>query len=62
MARSGTCGRFSVPRSPQPVALQKVWISRKLLHPMGEVAAMELLLDRLKVTKTNNEFFDAMKR
>jgi transcription termination factor Rho len=42
--------------------LQKVWILRKLLHPMEEIAAMEFLLDRLKVTKTNNEFFDSMKR
>ncbi len=42
--------------------LQKIWILRKLLHPMGEVAAMEFLLDRLKATKTNAEFFDAMKR
>ncbi len=42
--------------------LQKVWILRKLLHPMEEVAAMEFLLDRLKATKTNAEFFDAMKR
>ena len=43
-------------------SLQKVWILRKLLHPMDEVAAMEFLLDRLKATKTNGEFFDAMKR
>lgn len=42
--------------------LQKVWILRKLLHPMDEVAAMEFLLDRLKATKTNAEFFEAMKR
>jgi transcription termination factor Rho len=42
--------------------LQKVWILRKLLHPMEEIAAMEFLLDRLKVTKTNSEFFDSMKR
>ncbi len=42
--------------------LQKIWILRKLLHPMDEVAAMEFLLDRLKATKTNAEFFDAMKR
>lgn len=42
--------------------LQKVWILRKLLHPMEEIAAMEFLLDRLKTTKTNSEFFDAMKR
>jgi len=43
-------------------ALQKTWILRKLLHPMDEVAAMEFLLDRLKATRTNNEFFESMKR
>jgi transcription termination factor Rho len=42
--------------------LQKIWILRKLLHPMEEIAAMEFLLDRLKVTKTNSEFFESMKR
>jgi transcription termination factor Rho len=42
--------------------LQKMWILRKILHPMDELAAMEFLLDKLKVTKTNNEFFDSMKR
>ncbi len=42
--------------------LQKMWILRKLLHPMDELAAMEFMLDRLKSTKTNAEFFDAMKR
>ena len=45
-----------------PEVLQKVWILRKLLQPMDEIQAMEFLLDRLKATKTNNEFFDAMKR
>ena len=42
--------------------LQKIWILRKLLHPMDELAAIEFLLDRLKDTKTNTEFFAAMKR
>jgi len=42
--------------------LQKMWILRKLLHPMEEVQAMEFLLDRLKATKTNGAFFDSMKR
>ncbi len=42
--------------------LQKVWILRKLLQPMEEIQAMEFLLDRLKATKNNAEFFDAMKR
>jgi transcription termination factor Rho len=46
----------------KPDELQKVWILRKLLHPMEDLAAMEFLLDRLKGTKTNNEFFDSMKR
>ncbi len=41
--------------------LQKMWILRKILHPMDELAAMEFLFDKLKVTKTNQEFFDAMK-
>ncbi|MDH5691673.1 MAG: transcription termination factor Rho [Gammaproteobacteria bacterium] len=45
-----------------PEELQKMWILRKLLHPMEELSAMEFLLDRLKDTKTNEEFFDAMKR
>ena len=45
-----------------PDELQKMWILRKLLNPMDEVAAMEFLLDRLKVTKVNSEFFDSMKR
>jgi transcription termination factor Rho len=41
--------------------LQKMWILRKILHPMDELAAMEFLLDKLKHTKTNGEFFDSMK-
>jgi len=42
--------------------LQKIWILRKFLHPMDEIEAMEFLIGRLQQTKTNNEFFDAMKR
>jgi transcription termination factor Rho len=42
--------------------LQKIWILRKLLHPMDELASIEFLLDKMKDTKTNGEFFDAMKR
>ena len=42
--------------------LQKIWILRKLLHPMEELAAMEFMLDRLKESKTNDEFFASMKR
>jgi len=46
----------------KPDELQKMWILRKLLHPMDELAAMEFLMDKLKATKTNAEFFDSMKR
>ncbi|MEM7542111.1 MAG: transcription termination factor Rho [Pseudomonadota bacterium] len=46
----------------KPDELQKMWILRKLLHPMEEIGAMEFLLERLKTTKNNAEFFDAMKR
>lgn len=42
--------------------LQKMWILRKILNNMDEVAAIEFLLERLKGTKTNEEFFEAMKR
>jgi transcription termination factor Rho len=42
--------------------LAKIWILRKLLHPMDELAAVEFLLDKMKDTKTNAEFFDSMKR
>ena len=46
----------------KPDELQKVWILRKLLHPMDELAAIEFLLGKMKDTKTNAAFFDAMKR
>jgi transcription termination factor Rho len=42
--------------------LAKMWILRKLLHPMDELAAIEFLLDKMKDTKSNSEFFEAMKR
>jgi transcription termination factor Rho len=45
-----------------PKELQKLWILRKLLHPMDELAAMEFLLDKLKSTKSNAQFFESMKR
>ncbi len=45
----------------KPDELQKMWILRKILHPMDELAAMEFLFDKLKISKTNEEFFDAMK-
>ncbi len=46
----------------EPDELQKMWVLRKVLHPMDELAAMELVIDRLKQTKTNAQFFEAMKR
>ncbi|MDF2180392.1 transcription termination factor Rho [Aliiglaciecola sp. CAU 1673] len=42
--------------------LQKMWILRKIVHEMSEIDAMEFLIDKLSMTKTNNEFFDAMRR
>jgi transcription termination factor Rho len=42
--------------------LQKMWVLRKVLHPMDELAAIEFLLNKLQDTKTNAEFFEAMKR
>ena len=45
-----------------PGELAKMWILRKLLHPMDELAAIEFLLDKMKDTKSNSEFFEAMKR
>lgn len=46
----------------KPDELQKMWILRKILHEMDEIAAIEFLLDRMKDTKSNDEFFKAMKR
>ncbi len=46
----------------EPELLQKIWILRKLLHPMDELSAIEFLLDKMKDTKTNDEFFKFMKR
>ena len=42
--------------------LQKAWILRKLLYPMDEIEAMEFLLEKMKQTKNNAEFFDLMRR
>ena len=46
----------------EPELLQKIWILRKLLHPMDEIGAMEFMLDKMKNTKSNDEFFSSMKR
>jgi len=42
--------------------MQMIWILRKILHPMDDIAAMEFLQDKMKESKTNDGFFDAMKR
>lgn len=42
--------------------LHHMWILRKLLHSMEDTAAIEFLIDKLKGTKTNDEFFTSMKR
>ena len=46
----------------KPEILQKVWILRKLLYPMDELEAMEFLLDKVKATKNNSDFFESMRR
>jgi len=45
-----------------PEELQKIWVLRKVLHPMDELAAIEFLMNKLQDTKTNVQFFEAMKR
>ena len=40
--------------------LSKMWVLRRILNPMGTQDAMEFLLDKLKYSKTNQDFFDAM--
>jgi len=42
--------------------LTKIWVLRKLLYPMDDLEAMEFLLDKIKATKSNAQFFDSMKR
>ena len=46
----------------KPDVLQKMWILRKLLYNMDDLEAMEFLLDKIKATKNNGEFFDSMRR
>ena len=46
----------------EPEELQKIWVLRKVLHPMDELAAIEFLLSKLQDTKTNAQFFESMKR
>ncbi|HEV8689873.1 MAG TPA: transcription termination factor Rho, partial [Ideonella sp.] len=46
----------------KPEILQKTWILRKLIYPMDEIEAMEFMLDKMKASKTNLDFFDMMRR
>ena len=46
----------------EPDELQKMWVLRKVVHDMDEVAAIEFLISKMKDTKTNAEFFESMKR
>ncbi|CAG2153160.1 MULTISPECIES: transcription termination factor Rho [Cupriavidus] len=46
----------------KPEILQKIWILRKFISDMDEVQAMEFILDKMKPTKNNAEFFDMMRR
>jgi transcription termination factor Rho len=46
----------------KPDLLQKVWVLRKFIHGMDEIEAMEFILDKIRATKTNSEFFDMMKK
>jgi transcription termination factor Rho len=46
----------------KPDQLQKIWILRKLLYGMDEIEAMEFILDKMKATKNNAEFFEMMRR
>jgi transcription termination factor Rho len=46
----------------KPEVLQKIWVLRKLLYPMDELEATEFLLDKVKATKNNADFFDSMRR
>ncbi|KDC19068.1 transcription termination factor Rho [Bordetella bronchiseptica E014] len=46
----------------KPELLQKVWVLRKFIHDMDEIQSMEFILDKMRATKTNAEFFDMMKK
>ena len=59
VARSGTRREELLSK---PTELQKTWVLRKLLHNMDDVAAIEFLIDHLKEAKTNEDFFESMKR
>lgn len=45
----------------KPDVLQKMWVLRKICYPMDDLEAMEFLLDKIRITKTNHNFFEAMR-
>jgi transcription termination factor Rho len=58
ITRSGTRREELLTKADE---LQRMWILRKILHPMGEIGATEFMIDKLGLSKTNDDFFDAMK-
>jgi transcription termination factor Rho len=46
----------------RPDLLQKVWVLRKFIHDMDEIQSMEFIMDKIRATKGNDEFFDMMKK
>jgi transcription termination factor Rho len=46
----------------KPEILQKVWVLRKLISDMDDIEAMNFIVDKLKSTKNNAEFFELMRR
>ena len=58
ITRSGTRREELLTKADE---LQRMWILRKIVHPMGEVGATEFMIDKLGLSKSNDDFFDAMK-
>jgi len=46
----------------KPDLLQKIWVLRKFIHDMDEIQSMEFILDKMRATKSNADFFDMMKK
>jgi len=58
ITRSGTRREELLTKADE---LQRMWILRKIVHPMGEIGATEFMIDKLGLSKTNDDFFTAMK-
>ena len=54
--------KYMVPSLVLLYLAERIWILRKVLHPMNVVDSMEFLLDKLSGTKSNQNFLDAMNR